>query len=127
MKTIGQISANVILTFEEGGQEFYDATAQYPNVPLDLGQKADVEADILEQILEASEEKIRFNQLVKISLCYRTSVDDDHNKRALVAFLVRNGAKFYFQPNQRGPVEEELMQRILGLAVDTKSFVPSYA
>jgi hypothetical protein len=125
MKTLTTLKVQAIFSYENAEQDFTNAEVIVPAVPLDIAAKTELEADVLEQILKqaADNEDVggAFDELVKISLCYN-SAQLGVVERGLLAFLIRNGAKYYFQPNQRSYVEDELMQRIPGLASKTKAF-----
>lgn len=122
-------TANVILTFdgqdEDGnGQEIYDAeiNAAYPDNEADMQR---FEVDVIKDVLASS--KRSKDDLVKISLCYDGSnvpgmnEEETEQREKALAFLCRNGAKYYFQPNQRDDYEQAIVDA-LGVASKTKDF-----
>lgn len=118
------VPVNVILSFQEGPQAFYDAEVKIPLIDgLGESQLEDVEVDVVCQILEQyPDHSENLDQLVKISLCY--SRDPAHPSRAYHAalnHLVRNNAKYFFQPNQRDAIESRIAATA-GVAARTKAF-----
>ena len=122
-------NANVILTFdgqdEDGnGQEFYDAeiNASYPDGEADMQR---FEVDVIKDVLASSNRSK--DDLVKISLCYDgrpvpgLSQEETEQRDKALSFLCRNGAKYYFQPNQRDDYEQAIVDA-LGVASKTRDF-----
>ncbi len=133
MKTIANLKVNVILTYEgQCPQDFYDIQVSIPLALPPMATGRDMEADVLEQIVtavagdhasgEPNGEGGKLNELVKISLCYALPDIVDFDLSEAIEALTFYGAKYYFQPNQRGTVETELMERIPGLAAQTEPF-----
>lgn len=126
MKTLVTIPVQAILTFEDVDQDLINTNVMVPAVPMDMAQKVEAEVDVVEQILnnyaarcKATGEADNLDQLVKLSLCYTVT----RTPNAMFEFLVRNNAKFFFQPNHVGFVETALRERIPGLASKTKEFI----
>lgn len=131
MRTIVSGIANVILTFEEEDQIFYNAPVNYV-LPADNTQASleVFEIDVVRQLLEGRHvtgEKRDMSRLVKISVCYNTNFHEDgktvdENRadiNAALDYLCRHNAKYYFQPNQRDDYET-LIARALGVAQNTQ-------
>lgn len=104
-------TANVILTFDSQPQEFYDAEieVEYDEIGVEF------EVSVVSAILSLSERDL--SDLVKISLSYYADVADEP-----LNFLIRNSAKYYFQPNQRGDYEQAIVDA-LGIALKTKELM----
>lgn len=112
------VGVDVILTFDDDPQEFYDVEVRIDALSSDLEA---TEIDVVAQILDASSRDL--STLVKISLCYDSSVlKDDAALDAIVDHLCRFNAKYYFQPNQRDPHEQAIVDAI-GIASRTRDFV----
>jgi hypothetical protein len=131
MKTIGTLAVQAILTFDTEGQDLINTQVLVPTVlTLRMEELTDVEVDVVEQVLRnyAEETEARgearnnLDQLVKVSLCYTTPPSADTGLQRAFRFLIRNDAKYYFQPNQRSFVESALMERIPYLATKTAAF-----
>ncbi|MFZ3481947.1 hypothetical protein [Sphingomonas sp. 3-13AW] len=109
------VNVEVILTFEHG-QEFYDVDVIVDATATDFDT---VEIDVIAQILEASGRDL--SDLAKISLCYmigEARLGQDAPLNAIVDHLIRFSAKYYFQPDQRDPHEQALVDA-LGIASAT--------
>lgn len=127
MKTIAQLAVNVILTFEDEPQEFMNVVVNVPNIPTLREQDFwDVEVDVLEQIINAYMAEAgpvdHLETLVKISLCYTTPPSHEATLQRMLKVLIRNNAKYYFQPNQISEAEERLQRRMPRVAQDTREF-----
>ncbi len=124
MKTIGKLAVQAIHSFEDAPQEFINTEVLVPVVGLGMSDLTNVEIDVIEQILTnalAEDNVIPLNELAKISLCYTTPPSADA-VQSVFRFLIRNGAKYYFQPNQADFVESAIMERMPNVASDTKAF-----
>lgn len=130
MKTIGKLAVQAILTFETEGQDLINTEVFVPTVhTLAMEELVDVEVDVVEQIIknyieqqERDELTDNLDQLVKISLCYTSPAAEDTGLRRVLNFLIRNQAKYYFQPNQADFVEKAVMQRMPDVASGTQVF-----
>ena len=124
MKTIAELSVQAILTFDTAGQDMVNARVLVP-VRATVGDYMDVEVDVLEQILAQVDPASQafYPELVKISLCYTRPLRAmDPGAERVFEYLIRDGAKYYFQPDQRGGVEKALMARLPALARSTPAF-----
>lgn len=127
MSRIIEMTANVILTFDGKPQQFHDTTF---NLTPATGDGLDaMEVDVIRQILEPVD-NADLQDLVKISLMYDTTgtengktvyADIDPEVRAAMDHLIRNDAKYYFQPDQRDDYEQRLVIE-LGIASRTRDF-----
>lgn len=112
-----EVGIEVILTFDDDPQEFYDVQVRIDALSKDLEA---TEIDVVAQILDASSRDL--STLVKISLCYDSScLKDDIALDAVVDHLCRFSAKYYFQPNQRDDYEQAIVDA-LGIASRTREF-----
>lgn len=117
-------TVDVILTFESqdkdgNTQEFYKVDL-CERLPADASDNGRFEVAVIKQILENS---IRdHSDLVKISLCYEeVAADNTQEVEDAMTYLIRNNAKYYFQPNQRDDYEQAIVDE-LGIASKTQDF-----
>lgn len=129
MPTLAKLQANVILTVEDGSQQIFDATAIMP-LAYNESDLEEVEVDVIEQFLQGSTDKKSLEGLVKISLCYGPPMavgnasftrEEEERIDKAIEFLIRNKAKYYFQPNQRDDYEQRIVDRT-GYGSKTKNF-----
>jgi len=111
------IEVDVILTFDDGPQAFYDTEVIADIATTDLDA---TEIDVVSQILDDARRDL--SDLVKISLCFNTAPVQDPQRQerrmALIDHLCRFSAKWYFQPDQRDPHEQAIVDA-LGIASRT--------
>lgn len=101
------VEVNAILTFDDGPQDHFDTTVRIDALATDLEE---VEVDFIGQILEASDRSL--DDLVKVSVCFMVDGEQmrlDPPLEAIVDHLCRFRAKWYFQPNQRDPHEQAIV------------------
>jgi hypothetical protein len=130
MRRILNGSANVILTFESEPQAIYNTNLTYILPTGDSqSEKEYFEVDVVRQLLHGLRdigESRDMSRLVKISVCYDfpfengVKLSDEETDKEL-AYLLRNNAKYYFQPNQRDDYEE-LIAEALGVASNTQNY-----
>ena len=113
------VGVDVILTFENSPQRFYqtEVIVDVANTDFDA-----TEIDVVAQILDDA--SCDMSDLVKISLCYEpVSIAEpsrDRRMDELLEHLNRFSAKYYFQPDQRDPHEQAIVDA-LGVASRTTS------
>lgn len=111
------IEVNVILTFDAGPQAFYETEVIADIATTDLDE---TEVDVVSQILDDARRDL--SDLAKISLCFNTAPVQDPQRQerrmVLIDHLSRFSAKYYFQPDQRDPHEQAIVDA-LGIASRT--------
>lgn len=119
--------ANVILSFDGKDQMFYDAPLTLA-IPVDQTEEAlnTFEVETIRQVL-APIAADQLGDLVKISLQYDTNGRRNGNRidltetpgaQSVFEHLHRHNGKYYFQPDQRDPHEQRIVDA-LGIASET--------
>jgi hypothetical protein len=108
-------NVNVILTFDYKEQEIFDMPLNEKDIPKIVLRD---EAFLVFYILLQSNEDLK--DLVKVSLCFY--VDDKLAKKKAISSSINRKAKYYFQPNQRGRIENKIISFDDNIASETENF-----
>ena len=108
-------NVNVILTFDHKEQEIFDMPLNVEDIPKIVLRD---ESFLVFYILLQSNEDLK--DLVKVSLCFY--VDDKLAKKKAISSAINRKAKYYFQPNQRGRIENKIISFDDNIASETKIF-----
>jgi hypothetical protein len=108
-------NVNVILTFDYKEQETFDMPLNEKDIPKIVLKN---EAFLVFYILLQSNENLK--DLVKVSLCFY--IDDKLAKKKAISSAINRKAKYYFQPNQRGRIENKIISFDDNIASETKIF-----
>ena len=116
-----KVSVNVIATYENQEQEWFDTTIDIKPINKTIDQQLSVERKVLKQVIKLLEQNT--DDLVKLSLAYTLDdlKSDEEVKENGFGFINRTNSKYYFQPDQR----DELVQLIceeLDIATKTLSY-----
>ncbi len=116
-----KVSVNVIATYENQEQEWFDTTIDIKPINKTIDQQLSVERKVLKQVIKLLEQNT--DDLVKLSLAYTLDdlKSDEDVKENGFGFINRTNSKYYFQPDQR----DELVQLIceeLDIATKTLSY-----
>lgn len=116
-----KVSVNVIATYENQEQEWFDTTIDIKPINKTIDQQLSVERKVLKQVIKLLEQNT--DDLVKLSLAYTLDdlKSDEDVKENGFGFINRTNSKYYFQPDQR----DELVQLIceeLNIATKTLSY-----
>ncbi len=106
-----KINFDLILTFDGKDQEFINCDLK---IAMDTSEVNLIQSLIIE-VMGASA-----HDLCKLSVCVSCKETDFVKIPCIKALLKRNG-KYYFQPNQRGEVEDAIVKDTL-IAKNTKNF-----
>ena len=108
-----KLNIEVIFTFDGKDQQMWRTTMKV--IPLDMKESEWIRSLIQ---LAFENDMHEANDLVKISMCIGCKAKGYQNIPMIKGYLSRNG-KYYFQPDQRDEVEEEIIQGTT-IAKDTK-------
>ena len=116
-----KVSVNVIATYENQEQEWFDTTIDIKPINKTIDQQLSVERKVLKSVIKLLEQNT--DDLVKLSLAYTLDdlKSDEDVKENGFGFINRTNSKYYFQPDQR----DELVQLIceeLDIATKTLSY-----
>ena len=116
-----KVGVNVIATYENQEQEWFDTTIDIKPINKTIDQQLSVERKVLKQVIKLLEQNT--DDLVKLSLAYTLDdlKSDEDVKENGFGFINRTNSKYYFQPDQR----DELVQLIceeLDIATKTLSY-----
>lgn len=106
-----KINFDLILTFDGKDQEFINCDLK---IAMDTSEVNLIQSLIIE-VMGASA-----HDLCKLSVCVSCK-ETDFVKIPCIKSLLERGGKYYFQPNQRGEVEDAIVKDTL-IAKNTKNF-----
>ncbi len=116
-----QVSVNVIATYENQEQEWFDTSIVIKPINKTIEQQLSVEKKVLKQVIACLENDK--SELVKLSLAY--TLDGMKSDKDLIengfGFITRTNSKYYFQPDQRGEFVQMLCEE-LNIADKTLSY-----
>ncbi|MBT7755673.1 MAG: hypothetical protein HN726_05805 [Candidatus Magasanikbacteria bacterium] len=144
IKKYHDIQVNVIVTFENSPQEFFDICPTILNpkycwtkneynltVEETFNGYYNPEKSVISEICELLRDlNSNIEDVIKLSLCYRipdyvdTNTYEDKVKSGY-DFIMRTNSKYCFQPDQRDEFEDDLM-KTFGLGRKVKSFIELY-
>tara|TARA_R100000773_G_C4155533_1_gene75661 strand:- start:135 stop:548 length:414 start_codon:yes stop_codon:yes gene_type:complete len=107
-----KVDIEIIFTFDGKDQQMWHTTMKV--IPLDMKESEWIRSLIQ---LAFANDMHEANDLVKISMCIGCKAKGYQNIPMIKDYLSRNG-KYYFQPDQRDEVEEEIIK---GTAIASKS------
>ena len=115
-----EISINVIATFEDKPQEFFDFDIDLKKLVEQKSEIPQQEWQLVKEIVEDIEGDCK--QLVKLSLCFYCNEEEIEKYPCIYQSIYENNGKYYFQPNQKGKVETKLCQEFPTLACEIANF-----
>jgi|TARA_Y100000294_G_scaffold140202_1_gene133896 hypothetical protein len=116
-----QVSVNVIATYENQEQEWFDTSITIKPINKTIDQQLSVEKKVLKSVIKCLEQNT--DDLVKLSLAYTLDdlKSDEDVKENGFGFINRTNSKYYFQPDQRGEFIQMLCEE-LDIASKTSSY-----
>ena len=115
------ISVNVIFSYDDRDQDMIDLTMTEDFFKYHLAS----EVNLVQWVIERSFQKMSdAHCLYKISMCvsnHNISEEEFLKFKGIQEFLSRGG-KYYFQPNQRGKVEDAIIKGVYPVAQFPKPF-----
>ena len=116
-----KVSVNVIATYENQEQEWFDTTIDIKPINKTIDQQLSVEKKVLKSVIRCLEQDT--DDLVKLSLAY--TLDDLKSDEDVIengfGFINRTNSKYYFQPDQRGEFIQMLCEE-MNIANKTLSY-----
>ena len=97
------VQHNVIFTFDDKDQEILDFS--FANIPV----YEEYESEYIRQIILKVIGEENAKALSKISMCVACD-EKDFFKLPLIKSVFERDGKYYFQPNQRDDIENEIIQ-----------------
>ena len=115
------IKINIIFSYDDKDQDMIDLTMTENFFKYHLAS----EVNLVQWVIERSFQKMSdAHCLYKISMCvsnHNISEEEFLKFKGIQEFLSRGG-KYYFQPNQRGKVEDAIIKGVYPVAQFTKPF-----
>ena len=116
-----KVSVNVIATYENQEQEWFDTTIDIKPINKTIDQQLSVEKKVLKSVIRCLEQDT--DDLVKLSLAY--TLDDLKSDEDVIengfGFINRTNSKYYFQPDQRGEFIQMICEE-MNIANKTQSY-----
>ena len=116
-----KVSVNVIATYENQEQEWFDTTIDIKPINKTIDQQLSVERKVLKSVIRCLEQDT--DDLVKLSLAY--TLDDLKSDEDVIengfGFINRTNSKYYFQPDQRGEFIQMICEE-MNIANKTQSY-----
>jgi len=116
-----KVSVNVIATYENQEQEWFDTTIDIKPINKTIDQQLSVERKVLKSVIRCLEQDT--DDLVKLSLAY--TLDDLKSDEDVIengfGFINRTNSKYYFQPDQRGEFVQMICEE-MNIANKTQSY-----
>jgi len=116
-----KVSVNVIATYENQEQEWFDTTIDIKPINKTIDQQLSVEKKVLKSVIRCLEQDT--DDLVKLSLAY--TLDDLKSDEDVIengfGFINRTNSKYYFQPDQRGEFVQMICEE-MNIANKTQSY-----
>ena len=110
------IVTNVIVTYQDKEQEFFDQTTHIDEQTSEYGLEKQLVTDIANNVSHK-------NELVKLSLCVygESNTKEVYDSEKLSSILNNRNGKYYFQPDQRCEVVNQICKEYPEIAKDTLS------
>jgi len=110
------IVTNVIITYQDKEQEFFDLTTYTDDLTSEYGLEKELVTNIANKVSYP-------NELVKISLCVygKDNTKEVFKNKKLATVLKNSNGKYYFQPDQRSEVTSQICKEYPEIAKDTLS------
>jgi len=112
-----ELTTNVIVTYQDKEQEFYDSIMHIDVNCSEYGLEKALVTNIAKYVMYP-------NELVKLSLCVygENNSKEVRSNKALTNVLKNNNGKYYFQPDQRDDLIEQICKEYPYIAKDTLSY-----
>lgn len=115
-----ELTTNVIVTYQDKEQDFYDSVMHIDVNCSEYGLEKALVTNIARNVMYP-------NELVKLSLCVygENNSKEVRSNKAVTNVLNKENGKYYFQPDQRSELIEQICKEYPYIAKDTPSYKDS--